>query len=235
MTSTLLVGSTGLVGSHTLTTLLASDAVGAVHTISRRAPKPTSPKLHAIVEADTTQWAPKLTDGTLTPPPTAVISALGTTRAAAGGIANQWKIDHDLNVELARAAKQAGARHFVFVSSAGTRGPLSNRLPYSRMKNGVEDAVRELGFDTAVIVRPGLILGQREVPQPLAAPFVGLLKGIGKVFGQRAQDAIGQEAEVIARAAVQAARLAEEGKAPEKFWVLEQSDIVRLGRTEWKS
>ena len=31
-----------------------------------------------------------------------------------------------------------------------------------------------------------------------------------------------------------AGRIADEGKAPEKFWVLEQADVVRLGRTEWK-
>jgi hypothetical protein len=28
--------------------------------------------------------------------------------------------------------------------------------------------------------------------------------------------------------------MVEEGKAPEKFWVLEQSDIVKLGRDEWR-
>jgi hypothetical protein len=28
--------------------------------------------------------------------------------------------------------------------------------------------------------------------------------------------------------------MVEEGKAPEKFWVLEQSDIVRMGRDEWR-
>jgi hypothetical protein len=30
-------------------------------------------------------------------------------------------------------------------------------------------------------------------------------------------------------------KMVEEGKAPEKFWVLEQSDIVRLGRDDWKA
>jgi hypothetical protein len=28
--------------------------------------------------------------------------------------------------------------------------------------------------------------------------------------------------------------MVEAGMAPEKFWVLEQTDIVRLGRDEWK-
>jgi hypothetical protein len=44
----------------------------------------------------------------------------------------------------------------------------------------------------------------------------------------------GQDQTVIGRAAVAAARIAEEGKAPSAFWTLEQADIVRLGREEWK-
>ena len=39
---------------------------------------------------------------------------------------------------------------------------------------------------------------------------------------------------IIGRAAVAAARMAEEGKAPSKYWVVEQPDIIRLGRDEWK-
>lgn len=36
-------------------------------------------------------------------------------------------------------------------------------MPYSKMKNGVEDVVRELGFENgAVVVKPGMILGERE-------------------------------------------------------------------------
>ena len=28
--------------------------------------------------------------------------------------------------------------------------------------------------------------------------------------------------------------MAEEGKAPSKYWVVEQADIVKFGRDEWK-
>ncbi|KFA62978.1 hypothetical protein S40285_06853 [Stachybotrys chlorohalonatus IBT 40285] len=224
-------GSTGLVGSHILSTLLspAATPAGPVHTITRRAPKATSERLRAVVEADTTRWAAALS--ALSPAPTAVFSALGTTRAAAGSIQNQWKIDHDLNVELARAARAAGATTFVFVSSGGTRSPLSGSLPYSRMKNGVEDAVRDLGFDHAVILKPGFILGAREQARPAESVFQGLVRSLGAVRTSW-KDALGQEAEVIARAAVRAARLAEEGKAPSKYWVLEGHEIVRLGAAE---
>jgi len=44
----------------------------------------------------------------------------------------------------------------------------------------------------------------------------------------------GQDQSTIGRAAVAAARMAEEGKASSRYWVLEQADIVRLGRDQWK-
>ncbi|XWW98138.1 hypothetical protein V2A60_006135 [Cordyceps javanica] len=233
-----IIGSTGLVGSHILSTILAGETYAPVTTITRRSPKTagaaggeTSSSLNAVVDTDTTQWASVLS--ALRPAPEAVFSALGTTRAAAGGLAEQWKVDHDLNVELARAAKAAGAQTFVFVSSGGTRGLLSSRVPYSRMKNGVEDAVRALGFAHAVILKPGLILGEREQARAAEGWFQTLTHGLGRVSGA-AKDFLAQDAEVIARAAVRAAQLARDGKAPSEYWVLEASDILRLGRTEWK-
>lgn len=230
--STLIIGSTGLTGSYILSTLLAGGSESTVYTIGRRAPKSSGPKLNAIIEGDTTQWSSRL--HAVSPPPTTVISALGTTRVQAGGIANQWKIDHDLNVELAKTAKEAGVKNFVFVSSGGTTGLLANRVPYSQMKQGVENTVQELGFDTAIILRPGFIMGQRDTERAGEGLAVGAVRGLGRWLGLGFQDKFAQEAEVIGRAAVHAVRLTEEGKAPAPVWILEQADIVRLGRTEWK-
>ncbi|KAI1801290.1 NAD(P)-binding protein [Daldinia bambusicola] len=233
MTSTAaVIGSTGLVGSHILSTLLGLDTFKSIYTVSRRHPKAESPKLVAAVEADTTKWASNLSS--ISPPPSVVFSALGTTRAQAGGIANQWKIDHDLNIELAKAAHSAGVKTFVFVSSAGTRGFLGSAAPYSKMKVGVEDSIKALAFDQAIILRPGLILGKREVEHTGGPLLNTVVRGLGRIV-QGAQDFWGQEADVIGRAAVRASQLAAEGKAPSKYWVLEASDIVRLGRDEWKA
>lgn len=233
MSTTAIFGCTGLVGSHILATLLSpTNSAQTVQTISRRAPKSSGVNLQATVEPDTAQWASKL--ASLKPIPQTVFSSLGTTRVAAGGIANQWKIDHDLNVEIAEQAKKSGVRTFVFVSSAGTRSFYSGPIPYSQMKRGVEDKIKELDFPQAIILRPGLIIGDREVPHQGGALMMGLVGAVERVLGRGAKDAIGQDAEVIARAAVHAARLADEGKAPEKYWILEAKDIVKLGRTEWK-
>ncbi|KAI1122635.1 NAD(P)-binding protein [Nemania abortiva] len=228
------IGSTGLVGHQILATLLSLDACKTVYTISRRAPKTeASAKLNATIEADTTKWAAQF--AALSPVPTTVYSALGTTRAQAGGIQNQWKIDHDLNVELAKAAHAAGAETFVFVSSAGTRGLMGGLAPYSKMKIGVEDSIKSLDFKQAIILRPGFLIGKREVAHAGGPLLDGLFRGIRNYLGQGVQDKFAQEDQIVARAAVKAAALAAEGKAPSKYWILEQSDIVRLGRDEWNA
>ncbi|KAL4869027.1 protein fmp52-2, mitochondrial [Aspergillus spectabilis] len=163
-------------------------------TISQGLPDTQSPKLHKIQEPNTSNWPPLITP--LCPTPTTLFNALGTSRSAAGGLANQWKIDHDLCIGTAVATKEAVG--------------LGRYLHYSKMKNGVEDVIKVLGFENAVVLRPGLILGAAK------APF---LEGVDKM--------------VIGRAAVAAARIAGEGKAPQRYWVLGAADIVRLGRDEW--
>ncbi|KPM36123.1 hypothetical protein AK830_g10445 [Neonectria ditissima] len=228
--SAAVIGSTGLVGSSILSTLLALDTYNTVNTITRRAPKAASARLNALVDTDTTKWAVALAD--LKPTPATVFSALGTTAAAAGGIANQWKIDHDLNVELAKAAKAAGTRSYVFVSSGGTRSWFASRSPYARMKNGVEDAIKELDFEHAIILKPGLIMGQREesrAAEGFAQTAVNLLGSVSAGLKNK----LGQESEVIAKAAVRAAQLADEGKAPSKYWIITADEIIKLGQTEW--
>ncbi|KAL2888396.1 Protein FMP52, mitochondrial [Ceratocystis lukuohia] len=231
MAATLIIGSTGLVGNEALKALIASDAFPALQTIGRRVPKQTSPKLTPVVNSDTAKWADALK--ALSPTPITVISGLGTTRAQAGGIANQWKIDHDLNIELAKAAKAAGVKNYVFISSASSRSLVARSFPYAKMKIGVEDCIMGLGFESAVIVRPGLIMGTREQPHTGQGVFTAIVKGLGSL-SQGVADSIGQDSDVIGRAAVAAAKQAAEGKAPANPWILEPADIVRLGRTEWK-
>jgi uncharacterized protein YbjT (DUF2867 family) len=187
MTTTAVVfGSTGAVGSHILNALLGNDSFVSVRTISRRLPTAQSPKLEAIQEADTSKWGSMIPD--LSSKPSVVFNAVGTTRATAGGLQNQWKIDHDLCIEIAKAAKAAGVRTFVFISSGGTRGLLSGYVPYSKMKVGVEDAIKQLDFEHAIIMRPGMILGERATPK---APILEYLFGSIHWISPWLQDLIG--------------------------------------------
>lgn len=164
MTSALVFGSTGAVGSQILATLLASPTCTFLTTVSRRAPPIQSSKLQTIIEADTTKWGPLI--ATLSPTPSVVFNAVGTTFASAGSVAAQWAIDHDLCFENAKAAKAAGVKTYVYCSSAGTSSSFSPfaLTPYAKMKRGVENTIKELDFENAVVLRPGMILG-RESPK----------------------------------------------------------------------
>ncbi|KAI9673047.1 MAG: hypothetical protein M1817_003211 [Caeruleum heppii] len=231
MTSATVVGSTGLVGSHILNTLISLPAFTDIHTISRRAPVPSPPsKLHPIIDPDTTKWASQLSS--LQPSPPIFFSGLASTRAQAGGFANQRKIDYDLNLELAKAAKQAGVKVYVLISSAGTG--MASLNAYARMKLELEDAVRALNFEHTVLVRPGFLIGDRESPRVADALLGSVARFAGSISGSRLKDVWAQDAQTVGRAAVSAAlRSLNDTAGSPKVWEVEQAEIIRLGRTEW--
>lgn len=102
------------------------------------------------------------------------------------------------------------------------------------MKGECEEQVKNLGFERTVILRPGVIVGPREESRPGEAVARFLATAIGKVHSSL-KDPWAQDADVIAKAAVKAGLKALAGDVPtgsEKVWVLSQSDIIRLGRTE---
>lgn len=191
----------------------------------------SSSKLNALVDADTAQWAAHLKAAQ--PPPKIFFSALGTTRAQAGSLENQRKVDYDLNIELAKAAKEAGVEVYVLISASGISA--KSPIPYSRLKAEIEEGVEAVGFKHTVLVRPGMIVGDREESRPVEAAFRTLAKGMGAVSGGLLKDFWAQDADVIAKAAVSAGLKCLNGEAPPgNVWILQQADIVKLGKTEWK-
>jgi len=133
-------------------------------------------------------------------------------------------------LELAKAAKEHGATTCVIVSSGGANP--TSMLAYPKMKGELEEAVKQLGFEHTVILRPGLIVGQREDSRPPEFAFRKIATWAGMV-SDSLKDFWAQDADVIAKAAVSAALQCHEGKVQQKVWMLNQSDIVRLGKIEW--
>ncbi|RAK96138.1 uncharacterized protein BO80DRAFT_429386 [Aspergillus ibericus CBS 121593] len=232
MANVALIGCTGMVGTHILTTLLNNPSIARIDTISRRTPQPatTAPqeKLTTFTSDDTTKWAPQLT--TLTPPPNIFISAFGTTRAAAGSFETQYQIEHGLNVEMARAARDAGAKVYVLISSTGA--DKNSSFGYPRMKGEIEEEVKAMGFERTVILRPGLISGERQESRPAEAVMRCFAGWVGRIHSGL-KDGWAQDADVIARAAVNAGVRALEGDVPtgsERVWVLYGKEIIQYGR-----
>ena len=154
MTSLLIVGATGFVGKLASEQALADKRVSRVVALTRR-PIASSDKLENVVldfstipdEAD--WWS---VDG--------VISALGTTRAAAGSPSAYRAIDYDYTLTIARHARAHGATRFALTSSLGAnpRSPFA----YPRTKGEMEVELKTLGFPSLTIVRPSVLDGQRE-------------------------------------------------------------------------
>jgi uncharacterized protein YbjT (DUF2867 family) len=138
-----------------------------------------------------------------------------------------------LNLELAKAAKDSGVETYVLISSRGANA--TSMIPYTKMKGQLEEAVKKLGFKHCVILQPGLIVGGREDSRPPEFMMRTLANAMGAVSGNKLKDFWAQDADTIAKAAVQAGIECVEGKKEDGVWVLGGSEIVKLGRTEWKS
>lgn len=164
------------------------------------------------------------------PVPKAFITALGTTRGQAGSFEAQHAIDFDLNLALARAAKEAGTEICILISSAGVS--TSSPFPYAKTKAELEEAVKTVGFKYTVIMKPGLLVGDRSDFRPAEAFFRGVAKGLRSVSKKWLTDWWAQDVDVIGRAAVAAAVQCAESKKEPGIWQIEQAQIIRLGRSE---
>ncbi|RMZ68361.1 hypothetical protein GMOD_00009980 [Pyrenophora seminiperda CCB06] len=228
MATAVLAGSTGLVGNQILTHLLAHPSIAQIHAYTRRdLPNPSGSTKFLPINSPTPPTWPSLFPNSTTPPPKILLSALGTTRAQAGSIAAQRAIDYQLNLDLAAAAKAAGVEVYVLISSSGANS--AAYLAYPRMKGELEDGVKKLGFKHTVILRPGLIVGERVESRPAEAALRWVARGLGGV-SYKAVDWWAQDAGVIGRAAVEAGVRCLEGKRGEGVWEVGMGEIVELGR-----
>jgi len=154
----MLVGATGLVGSHVLRLALADPAVEQVVAPTRRALTPHDRLINPLVDfshllQDAEWWQVD-----------AVVCALGTTLRAAGSQAAFYKVDHDHPLEVAYLARRHGARAFAFNSALGA--DVGSRVFYSRTKGETERDLQAVGYPSLTLVRPGLIGGQRQESRP---------------------------------------------------------------------
>jgi len=91
--------------------------------------------------------------------PDIVISCLGSTMKKAGSKAEFAAVDRDLVGAVAAAAKAAGAKQFIAISSTMADSNASSF--YLKTKGEAEDLMRAEKFDRLDIIRPGLLRGER--------------------------------------------------------------------------
>jgi len=203
--SVLLAGATGLIGTELLAQLQAEPRVGALHVLVRRAPPPGWASPRVVVHT---------VDFAALPAPMVAVNdvyiALGTTIGVAGSQAAFRQVDFDHVVQVARAARAAGASRLAVVSAMGADS--NSRIFYNRVKGDMQDAIAHLGYESVVIAQPALLAGNRTaLGQPVRS---------GEVWGLRVMHALRGvipmqwrpiAAATVARAMVQATLRGEPG------------------------
>ena len=157
MKKLLLAGASGMVGREVLRQALADRRIGEVVAPSRRPLAAAAGLFNPVVDfdalpADAAWWKVD-----------AVICTLGTTIADAGSQAAFRRVDHDYPLQVARLACRHGARAYALNSAMGANARSS--IFYNRVKGELEDALAALDYPSLVLVRPGLIDGERTRPR----------------------------------------------------------------------
>ncbi|AXU19597.1 nucleoside-diphosphate sugar epimerase [Novosphingobium sp. THN1] len=199
-TRVVLVGATGLVGRAVMAEAVGRPDIHLVAVARREVPLPKGARMEMLL-SDTGHWPDAIAAGR----PDTVVIALGTTIKAVGGDKQAFRaVDHDLVLECAAAAKAAGARQLIVVSSVGAQ--FSSKNFYLSVKGEVEDKLAKLHFDRLDLIRPGLLRGKREgAARPaerigmILSPLVDLLM-VGSLRKYRSAKA-GDVARVILRLA----------------------------------
>ncbi len=162
-----LFGATGLVGSHILSLLSDDDRVEHIDVIARNS---HSLRKKATFHQNNLESIEELTTILKKGNPNVALCALGTTMARAKTKEAFYHVDHDLILNVATACKFAGIASFGLISSVGA--DLKSSFYYPRVKAQTERDVADLNFNKLVILRPAVLLGEREESRPLEKLFV---------------------------------------------------------------
>jgi uncharacterized protein YbjT (DUF2867 family) len=151
----IIAGSTGLVGSILLSKMLGDARYSKVVSLVRKKSDKNDPKLQEIiVDFDDIQSFVQSIQGD------DLFLCIGTTMAKAGSKDAFYKVDYTYNVELAKIGLKNGVKNVCLISSMGANA--ASNIFYSKVKGQIEDAITALNFNTTIIVRPSLLVGNRK-------------------------------------------------------------------------
>lgn len=163
-----IIGASGLIGSHLLDQALQDDHFSLVRVLVRRKLEITHPKLQQeIVDFNKPDdYSKKFGKGD------SIFCCVGTTqKKVKGDKAAYEKIDHDIPVNAARIGSGSGFKKFLIVSSVGADPSSSNF--YLQLKGKTENDIKRFAFESISFFRPSMLLGKRNESRP----FENLLQG----------------------------------------------------------
>lgn len=170
----LVIGSTGMVGRELIKQLCESSEFEQVISFVRRSSGFSHSKLQEhVVNFDQPESWKELLKGDV------LFSCMGTTLAAAGSKASQYKVDYTYQYETARMAAENNVPVYVLVSSTGANA--NSALFYPKIKGQLDEAALKLGFKSVQILRPGQLYGKRQQKRSAELFAVKMMFAINKL------------------------------------------------------
>ncbi len=203
----LIVGSTGLVGGHLLQELLKDDFFSEVESWVRKPTGTAHPKLkERIVDFSALPGMEKAAS-------THLFCCLGTTIKKAQSKEAFRLVDYQYVADLADLSARSGCKAFLVVSSVGADSRSGNF--YLRTKGEMEEAVKNSGVPSLVIMRPSMLLGDRKEFRFGEAIGKGVMKAVNPLLFGSLRKYRGVEGAVVASEMV---KLARETSAGVRIW-----------------
>ena len=175
--SALLIGASGLVGSHLVKILLDHPQIHKVTILVRKPIGINHPKLEEkIIDFnELEQFEKAMGTGDF------IFSCIGTTMKKVKGDKHLYRqIDFDIPVNAARFGAKAGYKKFMLVSAHLANS--KSRIFYSRLKGETDEIVSTFPFQAIHIFQPSFLIGERKEKRWLELSFGKLMERIAAIL-----------------------------------------------------
>ena len=209
-----IAGSTGLTGALLLSKLLKDQSVTQVIAPTRRPLDLTHPKLKNVIVSDFADLMNHVDElkGEL------YFCCLGTTIKIAGTQENFRKVDFDAVVNFGKLAEYHKSQSLVVISAAGAN-PHSS-IFYNKVKGEAEEALLKLSLNRLILMRPGLLMGERKASRPLEKATIKITQVLSSILPERIEKSFATPIEVLTE------RMLKEGKnTANKIKIINAVDI----------
>lgn len=129
---------------------------------------------------------------------------LGTTIKIAGTQENFRKVDFDAVVNFGKIAEHHKSQSLVVISAAGAN-PHSS-IFYNKVKGEAEEALLKLSLNRLILMRPGLLMGERKASRPLEKATIKITQVLSSILPERIKKSFATPIEALTE------RMLKEGK-----------------------
>ena len=170
----LVIGATGATGRELVKSLLNDNDVEKVTIFVRNLPTLEHEKLKThVIDFNEIEKHKDLIRGDV------LFSALGTTKKAAGGKDQQYKIDYTFQYKFAKIAAENGVENYSLVSSTGANA--NSSFFYPKIKGALEEAVKKLKFKKIDIFQPPMLVRQQDLIRDGEKSGIKILNVLNKI------------------------------------------------------